>query len=85
MTPQEEAKRLIDKYMKVIKERTDVWIAYSYLSFAKDCADMCAERCEELAYAIPISDATFSHRKEQLEFWKQVRKSIAGTTQYNNP
>lgn len=81
MTPEAEAKRLIDKYLKVIRERTDVFNAYSDLSFAKECADICAERCEELIYAIPISDATFLYRKEQLVYWKQVRESIKNDMQ----
>lgn len=81
MTPKAEAKQLIDKYLKVIQERTDVFNAYSDLSFAKECADICAERCEELIYTIPISDATFLYRKEQLSYWKQVRESIKNDTQ----
>jgi hypothetical protein len=78
MTPEAEVKRLLDKYLKVLKDRTDVFNAYSDLSFAKECALICAERNEELAYTIPISDATFSYRKEQLKYWEEV-KSILST------
>lgn len=77
MNPEIEAKNLIDKYLKVIKERTDVFNAYSDLSFAKACADICAERSEELVYATPINDVTFVYRKSQLEYWNKVRMAIA--------
>lgn len=86
MTPEAEAKRLIDKYLKILQERTDVFNAYSDISFAKECADICAERCEELAYTTPVTDVTFSYRKEQLERWKLVRESIKNyTIQTTNP
>lgn len=76
MNAETEANRLIEKYLKVIKERVDVFNAYSDLSFAKECASICAERNEELIYATPISDATFTYRKEQLQYWKQVKDII---------
>lgn len=76
MNPEVEAKRLIDKYLKILKERTDVFNAYSDISFAKECALICAEQCEEQVYVMPIHDNTFSYRKEKLEYWKKVRKQI---------
>jgi hypothetical protein len=76
MTAESEAKRLIESFLKVITERTDVFNAYSDLSFAKECAQICAERNEELAYTIPVSDTTFQYRKEQLEYWQQVKTEI---------
>ena len=71
-----EAKRVIDIYLKVIKERTDVFNAYSDLSFAKECANSCVERIQELVYTMPIIEATFTYRKESLEYWNQVRLII---------
>lgn len=76
MNPEVEARRLIDKYLKVIKERTDVFNAYSDLSFAKECASVCAERNEELIYAMPINNMTFYYRKEKLQYWKEVVEVI---------
>lgn len=68
-----EAKRLIDKYLKVIRDRTDVFNAYTDLSFAKECAEICAERCEEPVYVIPINETTFLYRNEKLAFWQKVK------------
>lgn len=81
MNAETEAKRLIDKYLKVIKERVDVFNAYSDILFAKECASICAERNEEMIYATPINDATFTYRKEQLQYWKRVRDIINKTRQ----
>ncbi len=76
MTHEQEAKRLIDKYLEVIKQRTDVFNAYSDLSFAKECALICAERCEELAYTIQVTDATLSFRQRTIEYWQNVKNAI---------
>lgn len=72
MTPEQEAKNLIDKYLKIIKESMDVFNAYADLTLAKTCALVVAKRCEEFVYSIPISEETFSYRKQHLEHWKQV-------------
>lgn len=76
MTPKDEAKRLINLYLKVIKERTDVFNATSDLSFAKELATICAERCGELIYTVPVTDKTFDYREEGLNYWKQVVELI---------
>lgn len=76
MTTEQESERLIAMYKKVITDRTDVFNAYSDISFAKECAALCAERISEFIYAIPINDKTFSYRKEQLERWKQILSHI---------
>lgn len=81
MTPKEEAKRLIDMYMKVVQETMDIFNAYTDFSFAKECATLCAERCEELAYTIPVNDA-FSFRNEQVERWQQVKREIKSMKRY---
>lgn len=76
MTPEQEAQRLIDLHKKVIKNRTDVFVAYSYISFAKECAAITVKRIQEFVYAIPINDETFLYREEQLERWQEVLKHI---------
>lgn len=63
MKPEAEVKRLIDMFLKVIKDRTDVFNAYTDLSFAKECALICAERSEELVYT--------------MDYWQQVKKIIS--------
>lgn len=76
MTEEAEAKRLYDKYLKVIKKRTDVWIAGSYISFARECATICAERMEEFIRGTPMSEVKSLSRKGQLEHWQAVKKHI---------